>query len=131
MRTGAWYCTATLTVWAIVAQTKDSDVVAGTWRGESRCVAANTACRDETVTYRFSAKPTRADVFSVSADKSVDGKPVNMGILEFEYDHARGVLTCTYAQGTWHLHVNGGAMEGTLTRSDGTVFRRVSLHKEK
>jgi hypothetical protein len=66
----------------------------------------------------------------VSADKIVDGKAVNMGTLEFRYIAAQHALVCEYAQGVWRLSVDGTKMEGTLTRPDGIVFRRVALRKE-
>jgi hypothetical protein len=49
---------------------------AGTWRGESPCVAKDTACHDEKVAYRFTRDGK--GTYSVSADKIVDGKLVNM-----------------------------------------------------
>jgi hypothetical protein len=101
--------------------------VAGTWRGESTCEAKDTACHDETVVYHFSAT-AKPEVFLVSADKIVDGKPVNMGTLEFRYENNE--LKCEYPQGVWLLKVDGAKIEGTLTRSGGTVFRRLILHKD-
>ena len=53
-----------------------------------------------------------------------------MGTLEFRYVAAEHELLCDYAQGTWRLTVDGNKMAGTLTRPDGSVFRRVALHKE-
>jgi hypothetical protein len=98
------------------------DRFAGTWRGDSTCAAKNTACRDESVVYRITGT-------SVSADKMVDGKPVNMGTLEFHYDAAQQALVCEYAQGVWRLKIDGSKIEGTLVRPDGTLFRRVTLHR--
>jgi len=66
----------------------------------------------------------------VSADKIVDAKAVNMGTLGFRYIAAQNALVCEYAQGVWQLSVDGNKMEGTLTRPDGIVFRRVALRKE-
>lgn len=102
----------------------------GTWRGSSTCVANNTACRDETVVYRISTIPGKSGSAAVSADKIVDANAVNMGTLEFHYQADRNMLICEYAQGVWRLKVDGAKMEGTLTRPDGTLFRRVKLSKE-
>jgi hypothetical protein len=66
----------------------------------------------------------------VSADKIVDGKAVNMGTLEFRYVEDQHALVCEYAQGVWRLSVDGEKIEGTLTRPDGSLFRRVALRKE-
>lgn len=102
----------------------------GKWRGDSSCVAKQTACRDETVVYQVARLPEKAGYVSVTADKIVNGNAVNMGILEFRYDQDQHVLVCEYSQGVWRLKVDGGKMEGTLTRPDNTVFRRVTLRKE-
>ena len=106
-------------------------VIAGIWRGQSSCEQKQSACREETVVYRFSPLQDKPGSFSVSADKVVDGKAVNMGTLEFRYVEDQHALVCEYAQGVWRLSVDGEKIEGTLTRPDGSLFRRVALHKEQ
>jgi hypothetical protein len=113
------------------AQGKGADEIAGTWRGESACVAKDTACHDERVVYRFASLPAKPGYFSATADKIVDGNAVRMGTLEFRYNDDERELTCKYAQGIWRLKVNGDSMDGTLTRADNTVFRRVTLRRER
>ena len=103
--------------------------IAGIWRGQSSCTQKESACHDETVVYRFSPLQEKPGSFSVSADKIVDGKAVNMGTLEFQYVVDEQVLECRYAQGVWRLSVDGEKMDGTLTRPDGSVFRRLLLRK--
>jgi hypothetical protein len=103
----------------------EMDRFVGEWRGESTCVAKDTACHDETVVYRITKKSGHA---SVSADKIVNGSAVNMGTLEFRTDHDS--LICEYEQGIWRLKLETGKIEGTLTRPDNTVFRRVTIRKE-
>jgi hypothetical protein len=105
--------------------------IAGIWRGQSFCEQKESACREETVVYRFSPLPDRPGSFPVSADRIVDGKAVNMGTLEFRYVEDQHALVCEYAQGVWRFSVDGAKMEGTLTRPDGSLFRRVVLHKEQ
>jgi hypothetical protein len=105
--------------------------IAGIWRGQSSCEQKGSLCREETVVYRFSPLQDKPGSFSVSADKIVDGKAINMGTLEFRYVEDRHALVCEYAQGVWQLSVDGDKIEGTLTRSDGSLFRRVALHKEQ
>jgi hypothetical protein len=105
-------------------------IIAGVWRGQSSCEQKDSACRDETVVYRLSPLQGKPGSFSVSADKIVDGKAVNMGTLEFQYFADRQALVCEYAQGVWRLSVDGTKLAGTLTRPDGIVFRRVALRKE-
>ncbi len=119
---GAFLCVLVLGL----AAPSEMDSFIGEWHGDSTCVAKNTACRDETVVYRIAAgKPGYA---SVSADKIVNGEAVNMGTREFRHDHDS--LICEYAQGVWRLKMDHGKIQGTLTRSDGTVFRQVILRKE-
>ena len=105
--------------------------IAGIWRGQSSCEQKESACREETVVYRFSPLQDKPGSFSVSADKIVEGKAVNMGTLEFRYVEDQHALVCEYAQGVWRLSVDGAKIEGTLTRPDGRLFRRVKLHKEQ
>jgi len=105
--------------------------IEGIWRGQSSCTRKESACRDETVVYRFSPLRDKPGSFSVSADKIVDGKSVNMGILEFHYVEDQQALVCKYVEGVWRLTLDGSKMGGTLTRPDGTLFRRVLLHKEQ
>jgi hypothetical protein len=104
--------------------------LAGNWRGDSICVADRTACHDEKVVYRIAKIPCKPGHFAVTGDKIVNGRAINMGTLEFEYDRDKRSLVCEYSQGVWRLNVNGNAMDGTLTRPDQTVFRRVTLKKE-
>jgi hypothetical protein len=102
----------------------------GKWRGDSSCVARNTACHDETVVYRLSNLPSKPGHVSVSADKIVNGNAINMGTLEFRYDQSQQMLVCEYSQGVWRFKLNGEGMEGKLTLQDGTEFRRVTLKRE-
>ena len=105
--------------------------IAGVWRGQSSCEQKESACREETVVYRLSPLQDKPGSFSVSADKIVDGTAVTMGTLEFRYVEDQHALVCEYAQGVWRLSVDGEKIEGTLTRPDGSLFRRVALHKEQ
>jgi hypothetical protein len=113
-----------------MAPVDDLERFVGEWRGDSTCVAKNTACRDETVIYRIAKIPEKSGYLSVSADKIVNGNAVNMGTLEFRYDQDRDLLICEYSQGRWQFKVDGRKMEGTLTRADNSVFRSVILRKE-
>ena len=58
----------------------EASTFVGTWRGESVCVAKNTACHNETVVYRVTKLPDRSDDVSISADKIVNGNAINMGL---------------------------------------------------
>ena len=110
---------------------QDKHAIAGVWRGQSSCEQKESACREETVVYRFSPLQDKPGSFLVSEDKIVDGEAVNMGILEFRYVEGQHALVCESAQGVWRLSVDGEKIEGTLTRPDGSRFRRVMLHKQQ
>ena len=121
-------------MWAVMiaiamlpAAADELDRFIGEWHGESICVAKNTACRDETVIYRITRLAGKSGYASVSADKIVNGSAINMGTLEFRYDHDS--LICEYSQGVWRLKLEAGKMEGTLIR-ENVVFRRITLRKE-
>lgn len=102
----------------------------GRWRGNSSCVAKDTGCRDETVVYHIARLLDKSGYVSVTADKLVNGRPVNMGTLEFRYDHDQRALVCEYSQGVWRFKLDSGKMEGTLIAPGNTVFRRVTLDNE-
>lgn len=101
----------------------------GTWRGDSVCVAKNTACHDEVVVYRIQKLPAR-DHVTISADKIVDGREINMGSLQFQYDQQSQSWVCQYSQGVWRLKVQGAKVDGTLRDPKGTLFRRITLRKD-
>jgi len=115
---------------ALISATQDESKLLGNWRGDSTCVATGTACRDEKVVYHIAKIPGKPGYFSVSADKVVNGAAINMGTLEFSYDLNKQTLVCEYAQGVWRITIDGNKMNGTLTRPDKTIFRRVRLKKE-
>jgi hypothetical protein len=103
---------------------------AGTWRGDSACVAKNTACHDEAVVYRVQKLPAPGHV-TISADKIVSGTAINMGSLEFRYDQQSKSWVCQYPQGLWRLTVGRATVNGTLTQPDGTPFRQIVLRKDR
>jgi hypothetical protein len=78
--------------------------------------------------YRFSRIDGRANAFSVTASKVVDGKEVVMGTGEWEYDEKRQVVECE--KPSIQLSLDGDKMEGALKLEDGTVYRRIYLKKE-
>jgi hypothetical protein len=102
----------------------------GTWRGESTCIAKNTACHDEAVVYRVAKLPERSEYVSISANKIVNGGAIDMGTLDFHYDQRLQSWVCQYPQGIWRLRVDGAKTEGALTRVDGTPFRHLTLHRD-
>lgn len=121
---------AVLALAAAGQNTDDESKLEGDWRGESKCVDARSACHDEKVVYHIAKLPGRPGSVSVSADKIVNGEPVAMGTLQFQYERTNHAITCEYSQGVWRFKVDGLTMEGTLTSAGNTVFRRVKLKKE-
>lgn len=109
-------------------QSADSPV--GTWRGESTCVVKPSACHDEDSVYRISETAQSPNKLTLSGNKIVDGKEINMGSGECAYDAKAGTIDCPLPNGnSIHLEVKGKSMQGTMTLKDGTLWRKISLHK--
>ena len=62
-------------------------------------------------------------------DKIVDGKPVTMGTAECSYDSGKQTLSCEFARGTFRFTIQGNKMEGSMTLTDRTLWRKISLKK--
>jgi len=105
--------------------------VAGTWRGESLCVTAAPSCHNESVVYYIKDVPGRPDLVMIQADKIVDGKAVTMGTGQWNYDQTRHTLEWPSPQRVWTLTISGERIEGILTLADQTVFRKMTLKKDK
>jgi len=108
--------------------------VLGTWKGESTCVGNRPACKNEVAVYRFEAIPGKAGVVLQLADKIIEGKREPMGKLEFQYDEAKGELSCEFntprTHALWQFKVTGDAMEGTLILlPDRELVRRVKVKR--
>jgi len=101
----------------------------GDWSGTSLCQVKPSACHDENVVYHLSNP--HDDKITIQADKIVDGKPISMGTEEWTYQKSARLLTFDIPRGTWKLVVSGDAMDGTLTETDGTVFRKVHLSRSR
>jgi hypothetical protein len=109
--------------------------VLGEWEGESVCVDKNRpACRNEHVLYHIRKKDGEADAVTIAADKIVNGKPEEMGVLECKYDSAKSTLTCEFTvngtHGVFEFTVKGDEMDGTLKiLPAGTLGRRISVKR--
>jgi hypothetical protein len=106
----------------------DSPVL-GDWHGESVCVVREGACRDEDSLYHVTNLPEKAAWFSMKLDKIVDGKPVTMGTTECSHSPAARTLTCEFPKGVLRFIVIGNKMEGTMTLSNGTLWRKLTLKR--
>jgi hypothetical protein len=113
---------------ALATEPADTAAVVGIWRGESLCTVKPSPCHDEVVVYHFAPGKTPAAVVA-TANKIVDGKEVNMGVLDCTFDAAHRALTCPIARGTFRFVIEGRQLSGTLTLVDGTLFRRISAKK--
>ena len=111
----------------IIAQ--EEKALVGDWSGESLCQAKSSPCQDEKVVYHIAQSPDPGKV-KVSADKIVDGKVINMGVLDFTYDKKDRILVNETAGRVWKFTVKDNTMQGTLTLPDKTVYRRITLKKE-
>lgn len=110
---------------------EDEDVrstIAGVWRGHSVCLDKSSACHDEVNIYRFSRVMERANEYSVTASKVVDGKEIVMGSGTWKYDEKKKVVESEVPP--IRLAIDGRKMEGTLNLADGTAYRRIYLEKE-
>jgi len=110
------------------AYAQDESHLTGDWKGESICQVKNSPCHDESVIYHIT-KGNDSHKFVVNADKIIDGKPENMGALDFIYEKENKALVCTSKNGTFKFIVTGNKMEGTLINPDKILFRRISLVK--
>jgi hypothetical protein len=117
---------------------KDSDSlskVLGDWEGESVCVDKNRpACKNEHVVYHIKKKDGEADAVTIAADKIINGKPEEMGVLECKYDASKSTLTCEFTvnstHGVFEFTIKGDEMEGTLKiLPAGTLGRRINVKK--
>ena len=101
----------------------------GDWRGESLCQVKPSPCHDEVVVYHI-ARGAKPEAVTMSADKIVNGEAQNMGSLDCQFDAAKHALTCVIPRGTFHFTFSGNKMEGTLTTTDGVLFRKISAKKQ-
>lgn len=109
---------------------KPADSPLGTWRGESKCLVKPSACHDEDSIYRISASGPSQSRVNLSANKLVDGREVNMGSGDCAYDLRSRSLNCALPGGkSIHLEMNGRLIEGNMILQDGTLWRKISLHK--
>ena len=109
---------------------RKSDGPVGIWRGESKCVVRPSACNDETALYRIAANAP--DRVVVSAGKIVNGREASMGSSECSYLVKTHLLDCSLPNGSSvHLEVKGDTIDGTYTLRDGSLWRKISLHRAK
>jgi hypothetical protein len=70
----------------------------------------------------------------LAADKIINGKPEEMGVLECKYDASKSTLTCEFTvnstHGVFEFTIKGDEMEGTLKLLPaGTLGRNIKVKK--
>lgn len=114
------------------AQPAENDEgIVGVWRGRSTCMVRSSPCHDEMNVYRVSAIPAKPGIYSVSANKVVEGKEEVMGTGEWKYDHATHTLVYQFPRGVFRLKIEGDKMAGELKLPDGTLYREIDLKRDK
>ena len=105
----------------------DSTII-GVWKGTSICQVQNTSCQDEIVVY-YITKAQGVDSFNVSANKIVNGKEVEMGVIEFKLDRKINRLISNDHNAVWKFDLKKRGLEGTLVYK-GTFYRIIKLTKQ-
>lgn len=102
----------------------------GAWRGESKCMVTPSACRDEDSLYRIAAVADADTKLTLTADKIVDGKEVDMGASECSFSPDTHVLNCPLPNGSVvRFELKGDSLNGTMTLANGTVWRKIALRR--
>jgi hypothetical protein len=96
----------------------------GTWRGHSLCTVKPSACHDEVIVYHFARGP-RADALVLTANKIVGGEEGTMGVLDCTVGEGGRGITCPIEKGVFRYRIEGRTLTGTLTLTNGQVFRRI------
>lgn len=121
-------CVVITTLLSIPATADDLERFLGEWQGESICLGRGPDCHDETVVYRIARLSGQPGYVTVSANKLLNGNPVNVGVLE--YRHQRNELICEYGQFVRRMKLHGDKMLGTLEKADSTLIQRVTLERK-
>lgn len=106
---------------------QDSSVI-GIWKGTSICQVKNSPCHDEIVVYHITQVKT-SDTFNIAANKIVNGKEEEMGIISCTLDRKNKKLLSSSHNGLWTFNLNGMALDGTLFYK-GDLYRIIKLVKQ-
>jgi hypothetical protein len=109
----------------VIAQTFE-----GIWKGTSLCQVKNSPCHNEMVVYHIS-KDSNGKSYKMQANKIVNGKEADMGIISFTYDPQQKAFISvdSEANARWEFKITGDSMKGTLMLQ-GNLFRIVDAKKE-
>jgi len=118
-------------IWSQPAKTASTASPLGIWKGESTCLVRPSGCNDEESVYRFSKAPQENQV-TLSANKIVNGKEINMGTGRCEYNAAKNAIDCPLPNGsTIHFDLAEAAMQGTMKLKGGTLWRKIQLNRQE
>ena len=108
--------------------------ILGTWEGESKCTAPDSACHDEHVIYRIATVKNVPGKLALHGYKVVKGQLIFMGTLECLHDSDQATLSCTGdtpKKDAGEFKVSGRTMTGTLTVGEGkTLYRTINVKKK-
>jgi hypothetical protein len=108
--------------------------ILGTWEGESKCTAPDSACHDEHIIYRIAIVKHVPGRLALHGYKVVKGQLIFMGTLECLNDSNQATLSCsgnTPKKDAWEFKVSGRTMTGTLTIGEKkTLYRRINVKKK-
>jgi len=115
------------------AQQASKDSIEGIWKGTSLCQVKPSPCHDENVVYRIS-KAANGKIYSIQANKIVNGVEEDMGTLDGSYDEAQHILTVIIKDrqdrtNVWLFKIEGKKMHGTLTIDEKTLYRIIEVKK--
>jgi hypothetical protein len=112
------------------SQAEQRNTAVGTWRGESRCMVTPSTCRDEDSVYRIAAVAQSQTKVTLTANKIVDRREIKMGTSECSFSPDTHALKCPLPNGaTIRFELKGESLNGTMTLSDGTEWRKIVLRR--
>jgi hypothetical protein len=117
---------------AMSSQAVPRNTPVGTWRGDSKCLVTPSACRDEDSVYRITAIAQSQTKLTLTANKIVDGREISMGTSDCSFFPDSHVLKCPLPNGyTIRFELKADSLNGTMTRSDGTEWRKITLRRTR
>src|SRR5262245_20364383 len=87
--------------------------ITGIWKGTSICQVKNSPCHDEIVVY-YITKVEGIDTFNISANKIVNGKEEEMGVIGCKLDRKNNRLLSTSYNSQWTFNFKDKDLDGTL-----------------
>jgi len=119
-----------LTFYSIKAQKRIPDsLLVGIWKGTSICQVKNSPCHDEIVVY-YITKAQGIDTFNISANKIVNGKEEEMGIITCRFDKDNSQLVSTSYNGFWTFKLKDKTIDGTLIYK-GELYRIIKVSRQQ